>query len=111
MDGSNAATVPKRESGATGEDSDQRGRQPEFAGHGVVWFVDLVGQVAIDPKPNIHELITARRAELGVQIDELNQQLQAAREELQELATPRARSREPHGGDAVGCVLIGVFMV
>lgn len=43
--------------------------------------------MAEDAGPDLRELITARRAELELQVEKLNQQLQAAREELEELAT------------------------
>jgi hypothetical protein len=45
-----------------------------------------VRDVAEDAEPDPRELITARRAELELQVEKLNQQLQAAREELEELA-------------------------
>jgi PII-like signaling protein len=41
----------------------------------------------MDAEPNLRELITVRRAELEAQVEKLNQQLQATREELQELTT------------------------
>lgn len=50
-------------------------------------------QVALDAEPDLRELITARRAELELQVEKLSQQLQAVREELEELTVAERVAR------------------
>lgn len=50
-------------------------------------------EVAQDAEPDLRELITARRAELQVQAEELAVQLQAVRDELEELTVAERVAR------------------
>ncbi|MGW7426161.1 hypothetical protein ACWGJB_40205 [Streptomyces sp. NPDC054813] len=52
-----------------------------------------VRQVARDTEPDLHGLITARRAELELQAEKLSQQLQEVRDELEELTVAERVAR------------------
>lgn len=66
---------------------------PVWARHPSVASGREVRQVARDAKPDLRELITARRAELEAQAEKLGQQLQEVRDELEELTVAERVTR------------------